>query len=258
MLIHCRQTNGAKQMRRFFTMLASLMALLITSSGPGSAQLVSEQVVFEEMQKLADKGEPEAEYHLGMFYNNGIGTTADPGKAFEWFQKSAEGGDPLGAFKLGCYYAGQFPGVVPVDAEMALKYKLVAAQQGYDLAQLDVGRHQYDRKEFAEAIRWWTAAAGQGEPSSMYHLSAAYAQGDVVATDRVASLRYLDALRRMPEFSGDTTLADAFSALTKSMSTAELEAASSAGSLKIGPSTLTLKAREGLSRAKIYLAENMR
>src|SRR5712671_2637865 len=90
------------------------------------------------MVALANKGDAEAQYHVGMMYNNGIGTQQDPRQAFEWFQKSTASNDPLGAYKLGCYYAGQFAGVVPSDSNEALKYKLVTAKAGYALAQHDV------------------------------------------------------------------------------------------------------------------------
>ena len=78
------------------------------------------------MVVLADKGDAEAQYHVGMMYNNGIGTKQNPKQAFEWFEKSAASNDPLGAYKLGCYYAGQFAGVVTIDQSEALKYKLGA------------------------------------------------------------------------------------------------------------------------------------
>ena len=86
------------------------------------------------MLALANKGDAEAQYHVGMMYNNGIGTQQDTKQAFEWFQKSASADDPLGAYKLGCYYAGQGAGVVEADPNEALKYKLIAAKAGYSLA----------------------------------------------------------------------------------------------------------------------------
>ena len=64
------------------------------------------------MVALANKGDAEAQYHVGMMYNNGIGTQRDIRQAFEWFQKSTAANDPLGAYKFGCYYDGQGEGVV--------------------------------------------------------------------------------------------------------------------------------------------------
>ena len=50
---------------------------------------------FSAMVALANKGDAEAQYHVGMMHNNGIGTQQDPRQAFGWFQKSAASNDPL-------------------------------------------------------------------------------------------------------------------------------------------------------------------
>lgn len=245
-------------MLRRLKIISALAAITMFFGCAASAQTsATDKFLFDEMLKLATEGQPEAEYHVGMFFNNGIGTPADPNQAFEWFKKSADAGDPLGSYKLGCYYAGQFAGVVDIDRELALKYKLVAAEQGYDLAQLDVGRHHFSAKNYPEAVRWWANAAGQGEPHSLYHLSALYAQGQVVPVDLGKSYLYLDAMRHLPEVSSDQQIAAAFESLTKMMSETELAAAEKGTPLAIEPTPLTMKAREGLSRAKIYLADNM-
>jgi TPR repeat protein len=192
-----------------------------------------------------------------MLLNNGIGTAADQKEALQWFEKSAEAGHPLGTYKLGCYYHGQFPGVIEPDFALGLKYKLVAAEQGYDLAQSDVAKRYYADNNFTEAVRWWTEAAKQGDPESMYHLGEAYAQGQGAPADLILSYRYLDTLKRMPEFGSDQFITDALAWLTNKMSADELAAAKNAAAFVAEPSALTLKAREGISEAKNYLADNM-
>ena len=126
--------TGRHGLRAALIGVTALMCLLFFSM-PANA---NDAVTFNAMVALANKGDAEAQYHVGMMHNNGIGTQKDPRQAFEWFQKSAASNDPLGAYKLGCYYAGQFEGVVPTDANEALKYKLIAAKAGYALAQHDV------------------------------------------------------------------------------------------------------------------------
>ena len=88
------------------------LSCLLIFSMPADA---NDADTFNAMVALANKGNAEAQYHVGMMHNNGIGTQKDPKQAFEWFQKSTAAGDPLGAYKLGCYYDGQFAGVVPTD-----------------------------------------------------------------------------------------------------------------------------------------------
>src|SRR4029453_7482919 len=115
--------------------IALAFSCLLFFSMPANA---NEADTFNAMVALANKGDAEAQYHVGMMYNNGIGTERDLRRAFEWFQKSAASNDPLGASNLGCYYDGQGAGILSFDAAEALKYKLVAAQAGYALAQHDV------------------------------------------------------------------------------------------------------------------------
>lgn len=131
-----------------------------------------------QLRPIADQGNAEAQYFVGMIHSLGIGgASRDTKLAFEWFQKSAEGDDPLAAYKIGCFYAGQYPDVVPPDPEMALRYKLVAAKAGYALAQSDVGGTYYQRGEFAEAESWWRLAAAQGYPPAANNLSTMYYLG---------------------------------------------------------------------------------
>src|SRR6188472_2325009 len=132
---------------------------------------------FNAMVALANKGDAEAQYHVGMMYNNGIGTQKDPRQAFEWFQKSTASNDPLGAYKLGCYYDGQGAGVVALDANEALKYKLVAAKAGYALAQNDVANIYEKQGNLDEALKWWKMAGDQGYPRALFSLSMAYSGG---------------------------------------------------------------------------------
>jgi hypothetical protein len=143
---------------------------------------------FNAMVALANKGDAEAQYHVGMMHNNGIGTPQDRRQAFEWFQKSAASNDPLGAYKLGCYYDGQGAGIVESDSDRALKYKLVAAEAGYSRAQHDVA-NLYDRRENPEeALKWWKRAGDQGYPGALFSLSRSYFAGK--GTPRDASLAY--------------------------------------------------------------------
>ena len=118
-------------------LIALALSCLLIFAMPARA---NDADTFRAMVVLANKGDAEAQYHVGMMHNNGIGTQQDPKQAFEWFQKATASNDPLGAYKLGCYYDGQGAGIVPSDSNEALKYKLVAARAGYALAQHDVAR----------------------------------------------------------------------------------------------------------------------
>jgi hypothetical protein len=125
--------------------------------------------VFDRLVALAETGNADAQYNLGMFYNNGIGTQRDTSSALEYFSKAAQAGHLLASYKLGCYYAGQFGAVVPQDKQAALSYKLRSAEAGYDLAQHDVGTHFAKNGDMEKASIWWEKASQQGyTPSTAY------------------------------------------------------------------------------------------
>jgi hypothetical protein len=212
--------------------IALAFSCLLIFSIPAQA---NEADTFNAMVALANKGDAEAQYHVGMMHNNGIGTQKDPKQAFEWFQKSTASNDPLGAYKLGCYYAGQFAGVVPFDSNEALKYKLIAAKAGYALAQHDVAVHYGRQENFEEAVKWWKLASDQGLPDSLYSLSGSYAY---------FKLSKLPPKKTVNEMAGI-------------LSKPELEKAEKLVSeWKPQPTALTLKAGRGITAAEEHLKTN--
>ena len=164
----------------------SLVAVSVTACARSD-----ESDVLRKLSVLAEQGSAKAQYNLGMFYNNGIGTAKDSRRAFELFVQSASSGDPLASYKVGCYYAGQFPGTVTVDEEKALAAKLVAARAGYVLAQHDVGMMYASKENLEEAVAWWSAAAAQGDLASLSALSEVYRKGLGVQKDGAKALEFV-------------------------------------------------------------------
>ena len=224
-------------------LVALAFSCLLILSMPAHA---SDADTFKAMMALANKGDAEAQYHVGMMHNNGIGTPQDPKQAFEWFQKSAASDDPLGAYKLGCYYDGQGEGIVANDLTEALKYKLVAAKAGYALAQHDVA-NLYDRQgNPEEALKWWKMAGDQGYPGALFSLSRAYSAGK--GTPRDVSLSY--AYFKLSKVAPRKNVNEYASMLSKP----ELEKAEKLVSeWREQPTALTLKAKSGITRAEEFL-----
>jgi hypothetical protein len=223
--------------------IAFAFSCLLIFSMPAIA---NDAATFNAMVVLANKGDAEAQYHVGMMYNNGIGTQKDPRQAFEWFQKSTASNDPLGAYKLGCYYDGQGAGIVAVDSTAALKYKLVAAKAGYALAQHDVSLIYGRQENFEEALKWSKMASDQGDPHALYHLSGLYFQGKGAPKDLALAYAYFK-LSKVPPRKRVNEMAGI---LTKP----ELEKAEKLVSeWKPQPTALTLKAKRGVSAAEDLL-----
>lgn len=224
-------------------LLALLFSCLLLVSVPANA---SDKDSFDAMTVLAKKGDAEAQYHVGMMYNNGIGTQQDRSQAFQWFEKSAAANDPLGAYKLGCYYDGQGEGIVASDADQALKYKLVAAEAGYVLAQHDVA-NLYDRLGDSEqALKWWKMAGDQGYPRALFSLSRAYSAGKGTPRDLSLSYAYFRLSGMAP--------AKNVSEMASLLSEAELKSAEKfASTWKPQVTALTVKAKSGIRAAEEHL-----
>jgi len=79
-----------------------------------------EDYLKKELYLLAEQGDVDAQFNLGIMYYNGQGVLQDTNKALNWFHKAAEQGDVDAQFNLGhMYYNGQ--GVLQ-DSNQALHW----------------------------------------------------------------------------------------------------------------------------------------
>lgn len=232
--------------------LASMLLLPISRSAlAGEAE-----DLFSVIQDIAIEGNPTAQYNLGMFFNNGIGTKKNPVQAFEWFLRAAESGHPLGAYKVGCYYAGQFAGVVAVDAEKALKYKLIAAQAGYSLAQYDVASYFARDRNYGDAFEWLSMAANQGVESALYYLAVSYQNGMGIEQSNAKAYRFFRILDKENPHNSNQQVRTLIDELADELTVEELAAAEGlVMSWKPHRSSLTIEANRGKNVA-VELAAN--
>ena len=218
--------------------------------------LAAGQQMEQKLTSLSAAGSGEASYYLGMLYHLGMdGTTKDTNKAFSLFKQAAERGDPLGAYKYGCYFDGQGEGVVKSDPKLALRYKLVAAEAGYALAQQDVAAHLFAIGDKTGSLRWLERAAAQGSPEALMALGGLYAGmappgAPPVTRDPGRGYGYLlMAARGVPEMK--TALEPELAKLSpdERKRANELEA-----KWQPKPTALTLKAFEGFKPAERLIA----
>lgn len=85
----------------------------------------------QEFRPLAEAGQPEAQYYLGMLYGNGEGVHQNDAQAAKWYKKAADQGLQPAQHNLGLLYIlGQG---VPQDYTQAyLWLSLAAAQKSGD------------------------------------------------------------------------------------------------------------------------------
>jgi TPR repeat protein len=241
---------------RFAIGRAIAVAMLLASAPSAAAG----QQLTQKLTALSVAGSGEASYYLGMLYHLGMdGLPKDTRKAFELFKQSAERGDPLGAYKYGCYFDGQSEGAVESDPKLALRYKLVAAEAGYALAQEDVAAHLFEAGDKAGSVRWLERAAAQGLPSALMAMGGLYAgmappAAPSVARDPGRGYAYLlVAARDVPEMRAAIEPELAKLAPAERKRAKELEA-----SWQPKPTALTLRAFEGFGPAEKLAAATLR
>jgi uncharacterized protein len=86
----------------------------------------------EKFKPLAERGNAEAQFDLGVMYRQGQGVPQDDGQAVAWWIKAAEQGHTEAQDNLGLRYArGQG---VPRDWVQAYKWFAIAGARGNDVA----------------------------------------------------------------------------------------------------------------------------
>ena len=170
----------------------------------------------ELWRELAEAGDPDACWRLGLRLEQGQGVVQNFVEATAWFRRAADGGAPGASAKLGeIYFHGRsapasvtpsalaqdeaagpsgafgklFPGgfAVAQDFTEAALWNLKAAEAGDGASQV---RRAYQCAsglgvgvDLAEAERWFAAAAAQGEEAGEFALGMLYAGGHGGAPD---------------------------------------------------------------------------
>jgi len=114
---------------------------------------------------LADQGEVDAQYNLGVMYDKGQGVTRDYAVAVSWFRKAADQGSASAQVSLGVMYENGLG--VPQDFTTAASWYRRAADQGDTRAQLNLG-FMYENgwgvtQNHVTAHMWFSLAAARGD-----------------------------------------------------------------------------------------------
>ncbi|MCF6283512.1 MAG: hypothetical protein L3J28_15145 [Candidatus Polarisedimenticolaceae bacterium] len=119
---------------------------------------------YQLLSAAAKKGEANAQYGLGVLYNEGWAVDKNEKTAFSWFQQAAQQDYPPAQFNLGnAYYKGL--GVEANIPEAEIWWD-IAAHNGHSQAQFNLGMLLFNNGGADEAmeqgIAWTRAAAKQG------------------------------------------------------------------------------------------------
>ena len=160
-----------------------------------------------------------ADFEKGLFaYDTGDFATA----LREW-TPLAEQGNPDAQFKLGVMY--RKGDGVPQDDKTAVKWYTLAAEQGYAPAQSNLGV-MYDKgdgilQDDKIAMEWYTLAAEQGHTNAQFNLAISYANGEVVRKDNVYAYMWAN----IASFNGNERGGELLGMVAEEMTTSQIEEA---------------------------------
>jgi TPR repeat protein len=149
----------------------------------------------KEWQPLAEQGEANSQYNMGLLYARGQGVAQDYKQALGWYEKAAEQGVPAAEYNLGVMYAnGQGVAASPEQAE---KWFLKAAEKGVGEAVTGLATIYSEGegafKNYAEAEKWYRQAADKGVASAAFNLGVMYDIGQGVQQSYPEALKWYHA-----------------------------------------------------------------
>jgi TPR repeat protein len=133
----------------------------------------------------ADRGEPQAQFNVGVMFFKGIGVERDYEEAHRWFLKSAKQGASNSQGFLGILYEQGLG--VSRDLEESLRWYTLAVRQGNLEAQYNLGRMYYNgigvEKNFKEAFIWYRKVAECNHAAALNQLGVMFEKGEGVSPD---------------------------------------------------------------------------
>ena len=118
-----------------------------------------------EWQDLADAGDANAAYGMGLLYGNGFGVDMNDELALNYYGIAAEQGHADAAFNLAVMHQNGWG--VPMDEEKANEWYKLAADKGNTEAQIALGRYFamdfLDSYDPIKAYTWFSLAKQLGD-----------------------------------------------------------------------------------------------
>ena len=134
-----------------WAVLATPIAAQDFGAGLAAAQAGDFATALENWRPLAEQGDANAQFNLGLMYATGRGVLQDDAEAVRWYRMAAEQGNAIAQSNLGVMY---------VNGQGVLQ-------------------------DYAEAVRWYRLAAEQGDARAQANLGLVYADGQGVSQDIV-------------------------------------------------------------------------
>ena len=202
----------------------ALMAWLLFDGREGVAKSWKKAYV------LVEEGARQGCHHskgvMALFNFHGYGIRGDAEhklqRSMDFARESSERGSRYGQYTLGTLHRHGLGGLAQ-DHTQALAFYQLAAAQGFDGAQIELGYVYYFglgvAKDYAEALRWSQLAAAKGHPRAMYRVASCHQYGEGVRKNKVEAIRWF----RLAQAAGIPEAADALRVLLDSCIQYELD-----------------------------------
>jgi len=158
----------ARALSLLVALAAALPARADLEAGIAAARAGDYAAALREWRPLAEKGHRDAQFNLGLLYENGLGVPADGAEAVRWYRRAAEQNDRQAQAYLAEMYS-QGLGVERDDRE-ALHWYRTAAERGHAASQYNVGLFYATGRGTApsdvQAVAWITVAEENGAPKT--------------------------------------------------------------------------------------------
>lgn len=154
-------------------------------------------VPIDELRAKAAEGDTNAQFRLGVAYDQGQGVAKNQSEAAVWYQKAAEQGHAPAQNSLGSMY--QFGEGVPQDNIEAVRWYEKAADKGFGEAYTNLG-YMYDgglgvKQDKQKAAKLYLNGAEKGSINAMLNLGVSHWKGEGVSKDLVEAYKWLDLAR---------------------------------------------------------------
>jgi len=160
-------------MRTFSRILLAVSLLVFSSMGAAgdfqkgwdAYNSADYATALTEWQDLADSGDVNASYGMGLLYGNGFGVDMNDELALKYYGLAAEKGHAEAQFNLAVMHQNGWG--VPQSDETANKWYALAAEQGITAAQIALGRFYaldfLDSYDPVTAFMWFSIAEKLGD-----------------------------------------------------------------------------------------------
>ena len=187
-------------MNKALTKIFLIVCVLLGSAGVSSAADFQRglaahnrgdfRTALREWRPLAEQGDADSQYNLGLMYQLGQGVPQDDKAVVKWYKLAAEQGNASAQYNLGLIY--EMAQGVPQDYKAAVKWYRLAAKQGDVYTQYRLGLMYHNGlgvpQNYIYAHMWANLAAASG------HKLAAKGRSDLekrMSPDQIAKAQRL-------------------------------------------------------------------